>query len=144
MLVPFRTAAALAAAAGLLVAAGCGDNRSAVSGRVSLDGKPVEAGTISFVPEATTKGPSAGATIANGEYRVEGENLPVPGSYRVEITATKKTGKMIPAGSPAPKGTMVEETVQAVPEKYNKKSTLQKDLKAGSNSLDFDLTTAGN
>ncbi|MDB5306121.1 MAG: hypothetical protein JWO38_323 [Gemmataceae bacterium] len=138
-------AAAVALATGLLVAAGgCGNGgggRAAVRGKVTLDGQPVEAGLISFVPAEGTKGPSAGAAVSQGEYEVQGDNLPVPGAYRVEIKAQKKTGKKVPVGSPAPPGTMAEETVEAIPARYNTRSTLREELKPGSNVLNFDLTS---
>ncbi len=127
----------LAVAALVLAAAGCGD-AVAVSGKVTLDGVPVESGTVTFVPEDTSKGQGAGATITNGEYKIEGVGPP-PGSYRVEIKSQKKTGKKVVAGSPAPPGTMVDETVEAIPAKYNAKSELKAVLKSGANPLDFEL-----
>ena len=64
-----------------------------------------------------------------------------PGAYRVEITARRKTGKKIPVGSPAPKGTMADEEVEALPARYHTASTLREVLKAGANKVDFPLTS---
>ena len=61
------------------------------------------------------------------------------GTARVEISSSKMTGKMIEVGSPMPPGTKIEETVEAVPAKYNKSSTLTVDIKAGANTHDFEL-----
>lgn len=125
----------------LLVAAGCGDNQVRVRGNVSLDGKPIDTGAITFIPNDLSKGQTAGASITLGEFQVVGNNLPPPGLYRVEIRGQKKTGKQIPAGSPSPPGTMVEETIEAVPAKYNHKSELKQELKTGDNKINFDLTS---
>jgi hypothetical protein len=142
MTTALRLAAGTIAAGVLIATAGCGGgNRAAVRGKVTLDGQPVETGLISFIPAKGTKSPSAGAAIARGEYEVQGDNLPVPGSYRVEIKAQKKTGKKVPVGSPAPPGTMADETVEAIPARYNTKSTLREELKAGPNVLNFDLVS---
>lgn len=127
---------------GFLVMAGCDDApRASVSGKVTVDGELVESGAISFVPTDPSKGNTAGATITNGVYQIEGNNLPSPGSYRVEITAMKKTGKKVPAGSPSPPGTMIDEAVESIPERFNKKSTLTQELKAGKNTCDYQLVS---
>ena len=110
-----------------------------VSGNITLDGKPVEEGAITFVPIEGTQSPSAGSDILDGGYDVPREKGPKVGVYRVEIRAQRKTGKKIAAGSPAPPGTMVDETVEAIPPAYNRESKLRAELKAGSNPLDFDL-----
>jgi len=76
-----------------------------------------------------------------GHYAIDSTGQLKPGLYRVEIHAPRKTGKQIAAGSPAPPGTMVDEEVEAVPEKYNRQSTLQKELKAGPNPIDLEVTS---
>ena len=76
----------------LAAAAGCAapeDNlpRQAVSGKVTLDGKPLESGMISFAPSGDGgAGPvSVGAVIREGSYAIARAEGPVPGSYRVSI-----------------------------------------------------------
>ena len=133
----------ISAASIAILANGCGGQpgieRPAVSGAVLLDGQPIESGTISFIPAPGTKGPTAGGIIRSGKYSiVEGDGAAV-GTARVEISSSKMTGKMIEVGSPMPPGTKIEETVEAVPAKYNKNSTLTVDIKAGLNTHDFDL-----
>lgn len=125
----------------LLLSAGCGDNQVRIRGNVTLDGKPIDTGAITFIPNDLSKGQTAGASITLGEFQVVGNNLPPPGLYRVEIRGQKKTGKQIPAGSPLPPGTMVEETIEAVPAKYNYKSELKQELKTGDNNINFELTS---
>jgi len=126
----------------LILSGGCGGgSQASVAGKVTFDGQPVENGLITFVPSDKSKGPTAGASIMNGNYKIEGTNLPSPGTYRVEIAAKIKTGKQIPAGSPSPPGTMIDQTIEGIPLKYNKNSTLTQELKAGQNSCDFALTS---
>jgi hypothetical protein len=56
------------------VACGCGTpDTTEVFGKVTLNGKPIEDGDISFLPEAPTAGPQSSAPIRNGEYRISGE-----------------------------------------------------------------------
>jgi hypothetical protein len=74
-----------------LPAAGCGG--TSVQGQVTLDGQPVEWGSISFVPVGNTKGPLTGAVITDGKYAIKVGSAPTVGHYRVEIRWAKKTGK---------------------------------------------------
>lgn len=138
--VPRFAAASFVVAGLLLTIAGCGDKQVHIRGKVTLNGKPIDTGAITFIPDESNKGQTAGASIALGEFQVVGNNLPQPGIYRVEIRSQKKTGKQIPAGSPSPPGTMVEQTIEAVPAKYNDKSELKRELKVGNNDLNFELT----
>jgi hypothetical protein len=126
----------------LALCLGCArEDRVAISGKVTLDGQPVEAGSISFVPIDGTQSPTAGAEIVDGDYEVAAAQGPRAGAFRVEIRSQRKTGRKIPVGSPAPPGTMADETVEAIPKQYNKQSKLRADLKQGNNPLDFTLTS---
>jgi hypothetical protein len=127
----------------LFLACGCGagGKRAAVSGKVTLDGELLETGSITFQPIEGTESPSAGAAITRGAYDIPRTKGPTAGVFRVEIRAKRKTGKQIPAGSPAPPGTMVDEVVEVVPARYNKESTLRAEVKPGTNPLTFELTS---
>ena len=78
----------------LVTFAGCGGGPdielAQVSGTVQLDGKPIQSGTISFIP-LDLAGPTAGAQIIDGAYFIGGENGVYIGECRVEISAMKKT-----------------------------------------------------
>jgi hypothetical protein len=77
--------------------AGCGDRGlMAVGGTVTLDGKPVTTGLITFQPAAGTKSRSSGATIRDGRYEIPADKGVVPGKYLVAVQAFKPTGRMIP------------------------------------------------
>jgi hypothetical protein len=122
--------------------AGCGKGgpqRATVAGSVQLDGQPVESGSIAFYPVEGTRGPSAGGRIEAGRYRIASAKGAVVGKARVEINAPKKTGRMIP--DPINSKALVEEYVEGIPSKYNSESTLTRDIAAGDNQLDFNLTT---
>src|SRR5262245_6043145 len=130
-------------ASGLVVVAlllpGCGDgNRGQVFGTVALDGQPVENGVITFLPTAGTTGPSTSVTIKDGRYEIGREQGPIIGTNRVEILVYRKTGKKIREMT----GTgQIDEIIQAAPSTFNTESTLTREIKAGSNELNFDLVT---
>ena len=106
-----------------------------VAGTVILDGQPVT-GHIVFVPADSAQAKRGGA-IENGRYEITADRGPIPGPHRVEIYARKKTGRMI-EGADAEQST--DETVEMIPSKYNRESTLTANLKSGPNQLDFSLT----
>ncbi|MBM4095503.1 MAG: hypothetical protein FJ261_01865 [Planctomycetes bacterium] len=129
---PSRTAIVLMAA---MVAIGCGSDAPThpVKGRVTLDGAPLENGSIRFSP--TGEASPAGGEIKNGEYSL----MAPPGESKVEITSTKVIGQRKAYNTPD--SPMVDITKEVVPEKYNARSTLKIEVKAGSNSKDFELST---
>jgi hypothetical protein len=109
-----------------------------VEGTVLFDGAPVESGSISF-EAANRKGRDFGGVITDGKYKATSPADAEPGEMIVRIRATRKTGKKIPAGSPLPPGTMVDEIVPA-PKKYNDDSVLKATLQRGVvNQADFKL-----
>ena len=123
---------------------GCGDGgRATVSGVVTLDGKPIPGATIIFLPTKDTTAPASGGTIGeDGTYTVAFKGAPSLGDYRVEIRGVKhKTGRKLPAPPPSPPGTMIEEVVELIPDRYHKESELLVELKQGQNQSDFALTT---
>lgn len=127
----------------LVLVAGCGKgavNRNAIGGAVLMDGKPLEKGSIRFLPIAGTKGPVSGGAIGNGRYQVPRAVGLVEGRYRVEISATRKTGKMVQAPL-APPGKMVEEYGEAIPPRFNSASKLEVEVKPGDNAADFDVAS---
>ena len=118
----------------VLVAAGCGgDGRLGVSGMVTVDGKPLDNGVISFQPKAGTLTHSAGTGIQAGEYRIAADKGLKPGEYQVRIQAFRKTGRMVED----PQFGQVEETV---PVDFQEARSLLATVSAsGDNRFDFDL-----
>lgn len=118
------------------VLTGCGgDGRRSVSGEVTLDGEPVDGGSIVFLPSGGEGGKGA-AEIVKGKYAIPTEQGLPPGSYRVEIHWLKPTGKQIPSGDP---GMMTDERAEAIPAQYHSASTLVAEITAGENKHNFHL-----
>jgi hypothetical protein len=124
-----------------LLMAGCGKGGpeiAHVSGRVTMDGKPLAKATVVFVPE---NGRPAGAeTDADGRYVLNfgsGRRGAIPGKNTIRIMTMKDAGqdadgKSIP-GSP-----------EMVPAEYNSESTLTFTVEPNKrNVADFDLKSGG-
>ena len=111
---------------------GCGgDSVVRVAGTVSVNGTPVQQGTIRFLP-ADGRGPSAEAVIQEGRYRLE---LP-PGNKKVAIMGFKIVGELFPWGPDAPSSPQLE---PVVPPQFNSRTTLTVDLQSDDEAIDFDL-----
>ena len=109
---------------------------------VRLDGRPIEEGSIQFIPVEGTKGPSAGAAIQDGKYYIPRKMGVTVGTNRVELRAFKNAGTRIQDPT-APPGVQTEQRVQAFPPEFNDRSTVIKKIQAGSNVIDFDVDTKG-
>ncbi|OWK43776.1 hypothetical protein [Fimbriiglobus ruber] len=115
---------------------GCGGQPKAqVAGTVTLDGKPLQDGVISFYPEAGV-GPSAGTGIKDGKYTME---TPVA-KMKVVINATEVIGKRKKYDTPD--SPVTEDVRELLPAEYNTKSKLTATLQPGPNTVDFDLKSA--
>lgn len=104
-----------------------------VTGVVVLDGNPVEGVSVQFIPE---KGRSSNG-LTNEKGRFELSYLPQTkgakvGKHKVIIQTPVSEDEFDPE---APK------PVEKIPAKYNTKSTLTAEVKAGENQLDFELTS---
>jgi hypothetical protein len=128
-----------------LTCAGCGPgnplDRRAVSGKISMNGTPLNNGNIRFVPRGPG-GVSTGAVInAGGEYRiVETQGLP-PGKYRVEIYSNDESNeKSSLVATSGTAGSMPPPGIERIPPKYNLQSTLTVEMTpSGPTQFDFDL-----
>jgi hypothetical protein len=125
----------------LLVGCGQGDGKhNAISGQVTLDGKPLEQGSILFTMIDGSNRTAAGGVIEKGRYQLTSTNGPGLGSNRVEIHALRKTGRTVPKPFPA-NHEMIEEQVEAIPLRFNSQSTLTFEVKPGDNTANFDVTS---
>ncbi len=125
--------------AGLLLALpGCGKRTGdslAVQGRVTLDGKPLESGIITFLP-ADGKGASGGAEIVAGRY----ETQLAPGEKKVSILAERVAGTQ--RRDPGdPNSETFEVKQQYLPARYNTATTLRATISASNPTVDFALTS---
>ena len=111
---------------------GGGTNLKEISGQVTLDGQPIESGSITFVPEG--KGTAEGANLVGGKYTVSVS----PGKLKVSISATRPhpTEKVPDANPDAP---MVPKMVQYIPAKYNEATELTITVEKGGSTHDFQL-----
>jgi len=143
--VPKRTRAVLAWVV-MLAVVGCGsrgDNlpRQAVSGNVTLDGKPLERGTISFQP-ATELPTAIAVPISGGQYYIEKAQGLVPGSYKIKISSAPPPvpEPLTAEGTPPPPGKPTPPPKDLMPERYNSSTILIREVKeGGSNTFDFPL-----
>lgn len=97
---------------------GCGGGKGNLSGTVTLDGKPLPAGNISFIP---SKGPGVSGAIQDGNYSVHG----VPtGEVKVtvETTSLKQELDALAIASRSPGGMEKSAGGRMTPEKMAKMS----------------------
>ena len=123
-----------------VIAIGCGPkSESTVSGNVTVDGTPLDHGTIMFVPVSGGKGMGATAQIqGDGSYSIRiGSLKGLPaGSYKVKVSARAPSIPSRGGGPPAP-GKLL------TPKKYRVTSTsgLQFDVARGRNKIDLELNS---
>ena len=110
---------------------GCNSGKNVtLSGSVTIDGQPVENGSLTFIQEGGV-GQTAGAIITAGKYTAS--EVPV-GKLRVTFQATRKTGKMLPGYSEP-----IPETVNIIPPKYRDGQSIE--VKSSQSQLDFTLSS---
>jgi hypothetical protein len=126
--------------------AGCskaydGEQRFPISGRVTVDGQPVDLGVIAFIPQAVGegKGRVAGAPIRDGVYSVPEEKGPTAAAYKVQIHWNKRTGRRIP--NPMDPENLMDELTEGLPAKYHTSTELTAQVSADQTTFDFDLKT---
>jgi len=128
--------------AALSLSAGCGSGGpeiASVSGRVTMDGKPLPDATVLFVPENGR--PAGGRTDADGRYSLnftEGRLGAIPGKSSVRITTQREAeqdenGKVVrPAAT------------ESIAMEYNAASTLSFTVEPKKkNVANFDLKSGG-
>jgi hypothetical protein len=129
----------------LVLALGCGSGKFAsVSGKVTLNDKPLANATVSFQPIAAAGerdaggAGSTGKTNANGEYTLKtttGQDGAWVGEHRVLISSLSTEA----GGEDRRGGPKLKETV---PTKYNSETTLKFTVKpGGTREADFKLTS---
>jgi hypothetical protein len=123
--------------------AGCGgpkykgDKQYPLAGEVTVDGQPVDLGSISFIPQG--KGRSSGGVIKDGKYTIPEENGANAGTYRVEIHWLKRTGRQL---KDAESGEMYDERREAIPDKLNTNPELTVEVPLPENRHDFNLKSS--
>ncbi|MEM8734839.1 MAG: hypothetical protein AAGG44_11480 [Planctomycetota bacterium] len=136
-------------AACLLCLAGCGSagsfERAAVSGSVSLDGKPLKDGVVRFVPKDGTPGPKLSVPVKDGRFAADRQDGPSVGSHRVEIESLDTGGYELDDEDAIDQLKAERKrriAVDKVPEQYNTRSVLTAEVASGDlNELNFELTS---
>jgi hypothetical protein len=121
-----------------LLVAGCGGtDRLAVEGTVTFQGEPIAEGSITLRPIEGTQSPTAGSRIVDGKFRIDADGGPRPGTFRVEIAASRPTGRKIMDPETGQPTDMIE---QYIPPRYNRQSELTAEITPGGpNELEFNL-----
>ena len=127
----FQRICTIAVLIGIASVSGCssGDRPplGIVHGRITLDGKPLARASVGFTPASGGRA-SSGMTDAEGNYEltyirdVMGAKI---GEHTVFISTARDRARK----------------TETVPARYNVNSTLQKEVVAGDNVIDFDLTS---
>jgi hypothetical protein len=117
----------------LISLSGCSASPAKVVGKVTFDGKPIDSGAIVFIPMDESQGK---AKIGN--YTLETTSGLLPGKYKVMFNWNKKTGKKVPLGDGAG---VRDETAEGLPAKYSTIPETTTEVKSGTNTLNFDLTS---
>jgi hypothetical protein len=92
-----RIALALMCLSVLPALSSCGSNAglSSAAGVVTVDGQPVESGTIQFQSTDDAAAKSAGGAIEAGKFELSAKTALAPGKYNVSVQAFKKTNRVI-------------------------------------------------
>src|SRR5262249_19581338 len=113
------------AALGILTLGGCGDSdelpREPVSGTVTLDGKPLASGLITFQPGGGDVATQGGGAIESGKYAIPRDQGLVPGNYRVSVT--NASGPSAPQADALVPGDPLPPPKEAIPAIYNSQTT---------------------
>ncbi len=142
-----RVAACAALGFAGLCVGGCGGGGMApVSGKVTLDGQPLANVHVTFMPEGEG-GASFAQTDSNGAYsltHVSGSTGAVPGIHLVTIEEDEQEEEVYEPEVETNERRVVKpkpERPSRIPARYNSRSELREEVKAGSNQIDFALTS---
>lgn len=118
--------------------AGCGpsDGMITITGSVTMDGEPVQDGSISLMP--INGGSMGGGLIENGYYSAKSS----PGEMAVQIHAHKMVKKKNPTREEIERG-LSEDSVSIIPNEYNRQSKLRITVAPDQRNFEFNLTKDG-
>ena len=115
-----------------------------VSGKVTLDGKPLTGVAVVFQPDDGR--PATGRTDAEGEYEltyIRNTRGTKVGHNRVEIAPSEGGEDEEESDEEDPDSPQAQQPVNSrkpsVPARYNTQSELERDVKPGKNTFDFEL-----
>lgn len=121
----------------LVTAAGCGDGRAQVRGRLTIDGNPAPAGLLlEFQPRSSNSSPSLARTDAAGAYELWQTSTKkgiVAGPSLVRISIAPVTADRGPPKLPP------ELEKLSIPVRYGSESSLAYELKPGPQTIDINI-----
>src|SRR5207249_102086 len=109
-----------------------------VTGRLTMDGKPLANATVVFIPE---NGRPAGATTdSDGKYVLnfaQGRRGAIPGKNAIRISTLRDP-------TPGENGTAIPGSKETIPPQYNSNSTLSFTVEPNKKNIaNFDLKSGG-
>jgi hypothetical protein len=126
----------------MLAAPGCGGDglpRQPIAGTVTLDGRPLTGGMVTFTP-IEGEGPVVTAVLGeDGTFSLARADGPVPDLYRVTLWSRQPTGKKV--RSPDDPDQLIDEEREVVPDRYRLASPLTAEVEeGGENTFAFEVT----
>lgn len=131
------------AAAGLVLLIGCGprSDRLAITGKVTLDGVPLDRGSIRLTSLGDQKLSVSGALIQDGRFSISEEKGLRPGSYRVQINSPDLKAPPVMAPE-TPSGPSFPVPPERIPAEYNADSKQTVEVATDrDNYFEFDIVT---
>jgi hypothetical protein len=120
-----------------LLAASCGSPPlHEVTGRVTLDGKPLEAALVTYISDDDRREFFLARTDAEGRYRLQPDGRragALAGRYVVRVTTLQEADTRSEPPVPG--------IAERVPRRYNLESELRAEVDPGVNDRSFDLVT---
>ena len=120
---------------------GCGPKSDLleVTGEVSLNGAPVNSGSIRFTSVGTDRVSSTGAMIRGGEYSIPQVRGLLPGTYQIVISAADENAPKVMARDASGRP-QIEVAQELIPAEYNTESEKTVDVTVdGENHFVFDI-----
>jgi len=108
-----------------------------IHGQVTLDGEPIEQGTLTLMP-TDGKGITGGGSIENGYFEAQTS----PGEIAVLIYSQKKVPKPNATPEEIDQG-LDHRFVEQIPNAYNERSLLRIEVTRENTQFDFPLTSDG-
>jgi hypothetical protein len=131
---PWPTCALATLSLAIAFVVGCGGSadypHATISGTVSVGGKPVEQGTISYFSDHSDAHRRGTGKIEQGTYQLT--DVPL-GATVFTFSASAETGRTVPG----PGGTPEQERVNLIPPKYGREG-IERDIQ-GDGTQDFDI-----
>lgn len=121
---------------------GCGPGnelgRVPIGGIVTLDGQPLDRGSVSFEPVG--EGTSSGATITNGTFEIPEEKGLPPGKYKVRVFSSAGEAAA-PEDQPPGESNVIEK--ERIPKSWNTATDQEIEVnESGENQYTFDIKTS--